>query len=76
METKEKTEKEKLLDLFRYWCVGIFIIVFAAFTVYFGLFVSWSQALRLGLPIWGLTGIFCVAAYYIYKWYLTRKSAS
>jgi hypothetical protein len=71
---KEKTDKDKMLDLFRFWCVGTFILIFAAVTVYIGLFVSWSQALRLGFPIWGLTGILCIAFYYIYRWYSNRKA--
>ncbi len=67
-------EKMKLLSLFRFWCFGTFIIIFAAVTVYIGLFVSWSQALAQGLPIWGLVAVMCVIWYYAYKWYLTRKA--
>jgi hypothetical protein len=38
------------------------------------LFKSWSEALKLGFPIWGLTGILCILFYYIYKWYSNRKA--
>ena len=68
------TDKAKLLDLFRFWCFGTFIIIFAAITVYIGLFVSWSEALTKGLPIWGLVAVMCVIWYFAYKWYLDKKA--
>jgi len=71
---KEKSDKSKLLDLFRFWCFGTFIIIFAAVTVYIGLFVSWSEALSRGLPIWGLAAVLCLLWYFIYRWYLNRKA--
>jgi hypothetical protein len=70
---KDKSDKSKLLDMFRYWCFGTFIIIFAAVTVYIGLFVSWSEALSRGLPIWGLVAVICLLWYFIYRWYLNRK---
>ena len=69
-------EKEKLLNLMRFWLFGTFVIVFAAITMYIGLFTNrdaW-MALRAGFPIWGLVGLLCVVWYYAYKWYLGRKS--
>ena len=69
----DKSDKSKLLDLFRFWCFGTFIIIFAAVTVYIGLFVSWSEALSRGLPIWGLVVVICLLWYFIYRWYLNRK---
>jgi hypothetical protein len=69
----DKSDKSKLLDLFRFWCFGTFIIIFAAVTVYIGLFVSWSEALSRGLPIWGLVAVICLLWYFIYRWYLNRK---
>ena len=71
---KDKSDKSKLLDLFRFWCFGTFIIIFAAVTVYIGLFVSWSEALTRGLPIWGLVAVLCLLWYFIYRWYLNRKA--
>lgn len=70
---KDKIDKSKLLDMFRYWCFGTFIIIFAAVTVYIGLFVSWSEALSRGLPIWSLVAVLCLLWYFIYRWYLNRK---
>jgi len=68
------TDKTKLLDLFRFWCFGTFIIIFAAITVYIGLFVSWSAALTKGLPIWGLVAVLCVIWYFAYKWWIDKKA--
>jgi hypothetical protein len=68
------SDKTKLLALFRFWCFGTFIIIFAAVTVYIGLFVSWQEALSKGLPIWGLVAVMCVIWYYAYKWFLNRKN--
>jgi hypothetical protein len=67
-------DKAKMLALFRFWCFGTFIIIFAAVTVYIGLFVSWAEALSRGLPIWGLVAVMCIIWYYIYKWYIGRKA--
>ena len=67
-------EKEKKINLMRYWLFGAFAIVFAAFSVYFGLFLG-SNLLRL--PAYWIsvliTAVLCVAAFYFYKWYLGRK---
>lgn len=72
MEEKKEVNK-KLLNLMRFWLVGTFIIVFAAITVYLGMFAGWSQALLSGLPIWGITAVLCVVMYFVYVWYLNRK---
>jgi len=68
-------EKDKLLNLIRYWLFGTFAIVFAATTAYVGLFTNrnWLTAIRYSFPVWGITAILCVIWYYIYKGYLKRK---
>ena len=68
-------EKTKLLKLMRFWLFGTFVIVWAAITLYIGLFTmrDWVLALRAGLPIWGIVGAVCVVFYYGYKMWLTRK---
>jgi len=68
-----KPDKKSLMALMRFWLFGTFVIVFAAVTVYLGIYTSWSQALLQGLPIWGLTGVLCVIWYFVYRWYLNRK---
>lgn len=66
-------EKQKLLNLMRFWLFGTFVIVFAATVVYTGLFLNWSVALLTSLPVWGITAVLCVVWYFAYKWYLDRK---
>ncbi len=68
-----KADNTKLLSLMRFWLFGTFVIVFVAITVYIGFFETWSNALVRGLPIWGITAILCLLAYYGYQWYLKRK---
>jgi hypothetical protein len=70
---KTQPDKAHLLGLMRFWLFGTFIIVFAAITVYIGLFVDWSQALIQGLPIWGLTAVLCVLWYFLYAFYISHK---
>ncbi len=68
-------EKEKLLNLMRFWLFGTFVIVFAAVTAYIGIFSNrnWWLAIKAGFPIWGLSAVLAVIWYYLYKWYLSRK---
>jgi len=68
-------DKEKLLNLMRFWLFGTFVIVFAAVTAYIGIFSNrnWWLAIQAGFPIWGLAAVLAVVWYYLYKWYLTRQ---
>jgi hypothetical protein len=68
-------EKTRLLNLMRFWLFGTFVIVFAAITAYIGIYTDrdWMLAIRAGLPIWGLTAVLCLAAYFGYRYYLIRK---
>jgi len=70
-------EKEKLLKLMRFWLFGTFLIVFAAITLYIGMFTSrdWMLALRQGFPIWAITAVLCAGTYYGYKAWIARKTA-
>ncbi|NIS80873.1 MAG: hypothetical protein GTO14_11835 [Anaerolineales bacterium] len=67
-------EKSKKLSVMRFWLFGTFVIVWAAITIYIGLFTSrdWVAALRAGFPIWGITGILCLVWYFGYRWWLGR----
>lgn len=69
-------EKEKKLNLMRFWLFGTFVIIWAAALVYIG------GVLGLGLTIFGtlnfwiafvVTAILCVVWYYLYKWVLERQ---
>jgi hypothetical protein len=68
-------EDKKLLNLMRFWLFGTFLIVFVASTVYLGLFINVWEALKNSFSIWGITAVLCVAWYFIYKWYLSKKAA-
>ena len=70
-------DKEKSLALWRFWLFGIYVIVFAAVTVFVG------GVLRTGFLImrepyfwllWVVLAILFVVWYYIYKAYLNRKA--
>ncbi len=70
-------DKDTLLKLMRFWLFGTFVIVFTASTIYVG------GALGTGLLIFRepyfwlaivITAALCVVWYYIYKWYLDKKS--
>ena len=72
MEMSEDITKR--LNLMRFWLFGTFVIVFAAITIYIGMFTNrdWMMALRSGLPIWGIVGVLCVVWYYGYKFWVGR----
>jgi hypothetical protein len=69
-------EITKRLNLMRFWLFGTFVIVFAAITMYIGMFTNqdWLMALRAGLPIWGIVGVLCVVWYYGYKFWVSREA--
>ncbi len=59
----------------RFWLIGTFAIICVATTVYGGFVFgyNWFQAFQISLPVWGITGVLCVAWYYVYKLYLKRR---
>lgn len=68
-------DKTKLLALMRFWLFGTFLIVWAALTMYIGLFTDrdWWYAIRTGFPMWGLVGALCIVWYFVYKFWLGRS---
>ncbi|TFH32645.1 MAG: hypothetical protein E4G99_12470 [Anaerolineales bacterium] len=68
----------KRLNLMRFWLFGTFVIVFAAITIYIGMFTNqdWMMALRSGFPIWGIVAVLCVVWYYGYKFWVGRKKGT
>lgn len=68
-------QDKKLVNLMGYWLFGTFVIVWAAITMYIGLFTDrdWSLAVRAGFPIWGITALLCVMWYFGYRWWLARR---
>jgi uncharacterized RDD family membrane protein YckC len=68
-------QKDNLLRLMRFWLFGTFVIVWAAITVYIGLFTNrdWFAAIKAGFPIWGITGVLCIVWYLGYAYWLRRR---
>jgi hypothetical protein len=71
-------EKTKMLALMRFWLFGTFLIVWAAITMFIGLFTDrdWLLAITTGFPIWGLVGALCIIWYFVYKVWLDRNAKS
>ncbi len=69
-------DNSKLLNLMRFWLIGLFVIIFTATTAYVSLYAdhNWIQAILQSAPIWGITAVLCILWYFIYKWYIRRKS--
>jgi hypothetical protein len=70
MEEQAQDYKNKRMKLMRFWLVGTFLIVTAAITTYI---MTWTQvgvmdALMVGLPIWAITLVTCVAIYFGYQY--------
>ena len=68
-------DKEKMLNLMRFWLFGTFIIVFTATAVYTGGVVQTGLLIFREANFWiaiGLTAVLCVIWYQVYKWYLNR----
>lgn len=67
----DEQEKTKRLNLMRYWLFGTFVIVFAAVTAAIVTYTMGLarplEAVRIGLPIWGIVGVACIAFFYGYK---------
>lgn len=67
-------DKQKMLKLMRFWLFGTFIIVFAAVTLYAGLWAGTAIFSQVGYwLIMIITVILCVVAYYGYKGYLDKQ---
>ena len=76
-ERKLSAENKRLLNLMSFWLFGTFIIVWAAVTIYIGLFTNrnWWVAIKSGFPIWAVVGVLCVIWYFVYRYILLRKSS-
>ncbi len=68
-------DKNKLLNLMRFWLFGTFVIVFAAVFAYLFMLSGGNLGLTLlnGWPIWVINAVLCVVWYFFYLWYLNRK---
>jgi len=69
-------DKEKMLDLMRFWLFGTFLIVVVAATVYTGAVLGLGMLIFREFYYWlavVITAVLCVVWFYAYKWYLNRK---
>ena len=71
----EALEQEKAAKLLAFWYFGTVLIVFAAITALL-FFVSGSigQAIRFGLPMWGITAVAAALIYAGYYYLRIRKT--
>ena len=78
VSAEQSEDSFTLLALMRFWLFGTFLIVWAALTIFIGLFSNrdWWLAIRAGFPIWGIVGALCIIWYFAYKFYLGRKYGS
>ncbi len=69
-------DKEKMLDLMRFWLFGTFLIIVIAATVYAGGALGLGMFIFRELYYWlavVITGVLCMVWFYAYEWYLNRK---
>ena len=71
-------DKQKRLNLMRFWLFGTFVIVWAAtFTFTYlwtaPLSASITDVVMTALPVWIITAVLTVIWYFGYKWWLTRE---
>jgi hypothetical protein len=69
-------DKEKMLDLMRFWLFGTFLIIVIAATVYAGGALGLGMLIFRELYYWlavVITGVLCMVWFCAYEWYLSRK---
>lgn len=69
-------DKEKMLDLMRFWLFGTFLIIVIAATVYAGGALGLGMLIFRELYYWlavVITGVLCMVWFYAYEWYLNKK---
>ena len=65
---------DKKLKMMRFWLFGTFIIIFAAATIYVGMFTG--TAIFADFRYWlsmGIAAVLCVVAFFIYKSLLAKE---
>ena len=71
-------DKQKRLNLMRFWLFGTFVIVWAATLTFTYLWVApvssnFMDVVMTALPVWVITAILAVVWYFGYKWWLGRS---
>lgn len=70
-------DKENMLRMMRFWLFGTFIIMFSATTVYVGGALGTGLLILREMYFWlaiVITAALCVLWYFVYKWYLDKKT--
>ena len=70
-------DQNTMLKMMRFWLFGTFLIIWVAVTIFVGGAMGTGLAILGKLNYWLafiIVAILCVVWYYIYKWYLNRKS--
>jgi hypothetical protein len=70
-------DKEKRLNLMRFWLFGTFVIVWAATFAFTYLWIvpvgaDFMDVVITALPVWVVTAVLAVIWYFGYKWWLGR----
>ena len=70
-------DKEKRLNLMRFWLFGTFVIVWAATFAFTYLWIApvgadFMDVVITALPVWVVTAVLAVIWYIGYKWWLGR----
>jgi len=70
-------DKEKRLNLMRFWLFGTFVIVWAATFAFTFLWIApvgadFMDVVTTALPVWVITAVLSVVWYIGYKWWLGR----
>ena len=71
-------DKQKRLNLMRFWLFGTFVIVWAATFTFTYLWVApissnIMDVVMTALPVWVITAVLAVIWYFGYKWWLGRS---
>ena len=72
-------DKQKRLNLMRFWLFGTFVIVWAATLTFTYLWIapigaSFMDVIMTALPVWVITAVLAVVWYFGYKWWLSRSA--
>ncbi len=70
-------DKERRLNLMRFWLFGTFVIVWAATFAFTYLWIApvgadLMDVVITALPVWVITAVLAVVLYFGYKWWLGR----
>lgn len=72
-----KDDKEKRLNLMRFWLFGTFVLLWAISLAYYFLYLApisdVATVLRAVWPVWVVAAVGAIFTYVVYKWWLGRS---